>query len=85
MIIRDVRNLFDLSVDKDYYKPIITNSSFDNSYIEYESKGGKDKTLSFNKYLYMIRSYYSDIINNYKIQGEWKIHSGDTVINYQTQ
>ena len=57
MIIRDVRNLFDLPIDKDYYKPIITNSSFNNSYIEYENKGDKDKTLSINKYLYKIRSY----------------------------
>ena len=57
MIIRDVRNLFDLPIDKDYYKPIITNSSFNNSYIEYENKGDKDKTLSINKYLYNIRSY----------------------------
>ena len=57
MIIRDVRNLFDLSIDKDYYKPIITNLSFNNSYIEYENKGDKDKTLSINKYLYKIRSY----------------------------
>ena len=57
MIIRDVRNLFDQPIDKDYYKPIITNSSFNNSYIEYENKGDKDKTLSINKYLYKIRSY----------------------------
>ena len=57
MIIRDVRNLFDLPIDKDYYKPIITNRSFNNSYIEYENKGDKDKTLSINKYLYKIRSY----------------------------
>ena len=57
MIIRDVRNLFDLPIDKDYYKQIITNSSFNNSYIEYENKGDKDKTLSINKYLYKIRSY----------------------------
>ena len=31
--IRDVRNLIDLSIDEDYYKPIKTNDSFTNNYI----------------------------------------------------
>ena len=43
--IRDVKNLFDLSIDEDYYKLIITNSAFISSYIEYEIKGDKDKIL----------------------------------------
>ena len=33
----------------------------------------------------MIRSYLSDIINDHKNQGEWKVHSGNTVIDYKTQ
>ena len=41
--IRDVKDLFNLSVDEDYYKPIITNGVFDNNYIQYERKGDKDK------------------------------------------
>ena len=41
-----MKNLFDLSIDKDYYKPIRTNSAFNSNYIEYESKGDNDKTLS---------------------------------------
>ena len=52
---RDVRNLFDLSIDEDYYKPIKTNDAFNGNYIEYESKGDKDKTLSIKEYLNMIR------------------------------
>ena len=32
-------NLFDLSISEDYYKSIITNSAFNNNYIQYESKG----------------------------------------------
>ena len=84
--IRDVRNLFDLSIDEDYYKPIKTNDSFNNNYIEYESKGDKDKTLSIKEYLDIIRPILSDIINNHKTQGEWKVHSGNnTIINYKTQ
>ena len=35
--IRNVRGLFDLSIDEDYYKPIIAKSAFDCSYIQYES------------------------------------------------
>ena len=31
--IRDVRNLIDLSIDEDYYKPLKTNDSFTNNYI----------------------------------------------------
>ena len=30
--IRDVKDLFDLPIDEDYYKSIITNSAFNNSY-----------------------------------------------------
>ena len=32
--IRDVKDLFDLSIDEDYYKPIITKSDFNNKYIQ---------------------------------------------------
>ena len=39
----DLLNFFDLSVDEDYYKPIRTNSAFTSNYIEFESKGDKDK------------------------------------------
>ena len=42
----NVRDLFDLSIDEDYYKPIIVKSVFDGSYIQYESKGDKGKNLS---------------------------------------
>ena len=69
--IRDVKNLFDLSTNKDYYKLIKTNDAFNSNYIEYESKGDKNKTLSVKEYLNMIRSYLRDIINDHKTQGEW--------------
>ena len=48
--IRDIGHLFNEVVlnksEKDYYKPIITKSAFNDNYIEYESKGDKDKNLS---------------------------------------
>ena len=61
--------------DEDYYKPIETTSVFNNknNYIEYESKGGKDNILSVKEHLDMIRPYLSDMINDHKTQGEWKI------------
>ena len=43
--IEDIGNLF-YEVDEDYYKPIKTKSAFNGNYIEYESKGDKDKNLS---------------------------------------
>ena len=33
----------------------------------------------------MIRPYLSDIINDHKTQGEWRIHSGNTIIKHKTQ
>ena len=83
--IRVVRNLFNLSIDEDYYKPIRTNSAFNGNYIEYEMKGDKNKTLSVKEYYNMIRTYLRDTINDSKTQGEWKVLSGNEVISYKTQ
>ena len=43
------------------------------NYIEYESKRDKDKNLSPEDYLDMIRPYLSDMINDHKTRREWKI------------
>ena len=80
-----------MSIDEDYYKPIITNGAFitnnnnynynnynnnyNNNYIQYESKGKKDKILTTSEYLDMIRPYLSDIINDHKTRGEWRIQA----------
>ena len=83
--IRYAKDLFDLLIDEDYYKPIIASGAFNNSYIQYESKGNKDKILTPNEHLDMIRPYLSDIINNHKTHGEWRIHSGNTIVEHETQ
>ena len=88
--IRDVGNLvneiaFSHSIDEDYYKPIKTKSVFNGNYIEYESKGDKDKKLLPEKYLDMIRPYLSDIINNHKTIKNLRVHSRNEVIDYETQ
>ena len=43
--------------DEDYYKPLIVNGAFSNNYIQYESKGDKEKILAVIEYLDMIRPY----------------------------
>ena len=74
-----------MSIDEDYYKPIITKGAFNDNYIQYESKGDKGKNLSIKKYLNMIRPYLSNIINDHKTQGKWRIHSGNKIIECRTQ
>ena len=44
--IKSIQNLFKLSIDKDYYKPILVKSGYNNNYIQYESKGSKILTLN---------------------------------------
>ena len=66
-----MKDLFDLSISEDYYKPIIVNIASNNNYIQYESKG--DKILTIKEYLSMIESYLVDMINDFKNKGEWII------------
>ena len=66
-----------MSIDEDYYKPIIARGAFNSSYIQYESKGGKGKNLSTKKYLNMIKLYLNDIINDHKTHGLVRYHSGN--------
>ena len=74
-----------MSIDEDYYKPIIANSAFNYNYIQYESKRNKDKILRISENLDMIKPYLNDIINDHKTQGEWRIHLGNTIIKHKTQ
>ena len=75
--IRNVRDLFDLSIDEDHYKPIIVKSSFDGNYIQHESKGDKGKNLSIKKYLNIIKPYLINIISEHKTHGLVRYHSGN--------
>ena len=71
-VIRDIRKLYS-EIDEDYYKPIRTKRDFNGNYIEYESKGDKDKNSSLEKYLDIIIPYLSDMINDHKTRIEGKI------------
>ena len=66
-----------MSIDEDYYEPIIIKTAFDGNYIQYESKGDKGKTISIKRYLKMIRPNLSDLINNHKTPDLVRYHSGD--------
>ena len=73
-ILTDIRNLFEHEEEEEnYYKPVRVCIISSNHYIEYESKGDRNKTLSVEKYLNKIRPYLKDIINNLKKSDTWKI------------
>ena len=71
--IKNVQDLFKLSIDKNYYKPKFVKSGYNNNYTRYESKG--DKILTVKEYLGLIEPYLADMINDYKSKGEWKQRS----------
>ena len=63
--------MFKLSIDKDYYKPILVKSAYNNNHVQYESRG--DKILTLKEYLDLIEKYLRKLINYYKSKGEWKV------------
>ena len=75
--IRDIENLFDADNNEDYYNPILVKTSFEENCKYYESRGNRDKKLSIEQYLDMIKPYLSDLINENKTiktsSNEWKI------------
>ena len=69
--IKNIQYLFKLSIDEDYYKPILNKSGYNNNYIQYESEG--DRILTLQEYLALIEQYLRKLINYYKNEGEWKV------------
>ena len=69
--VKDVRDLFKLSINEDYYKPTLAKNGYDNNYAQYESKG--DKILTLEEYLALIEQYLRELIDYYKNKGEWKV------------
>ena len=63
--------MFKLSIDKNYFKPILVKSGYNGNYIQYESK--EDKILTLKEYLALIEKYLRKLINYYKNKGEWKV------------
>ena len=71
-ILRDINNLFECEDEKNYQKPVRVINFWSNNYIECESNGGKNKTLSVEEYHNKITPYLKDI-NNLKKSDTWKI------------
>ena len=69
--IKDIKDLFKPSIDKDCYKPVLVRSGYNNNFVQYESKG--DKILTTQEYLFLIEKYLRKLINQYKKEGGWKI------------
>ena len=63
-IIRDLRTLYES--DEDYYETRKITDAFNDNYVEYESNADKDKRLSIEEYVNMIRPYLSHIIDDHK-------------------
>ena len=69
--IKNIQNLFKLSIDKEYYKLILVKNGYNNNYIQCKSKG--DKILTLKEYLALIERYLRKLINYYKNKGECKL------------
>ena len=74
-IISDTRNFIEQEEEEeDSYKPEKVDKFYSDSFIIYESKGDKNKTLSIEEYLYKIRPNLKYIINDLKRKHHtWKI------------
>ena len=59
--------------EENYYKPVTENNLWSSNYIEYESNGYRNKTLSVEEYLNKIKTYLKDVINNLQKFDTWKI------------
>ena len=70
---KEIENLFNKISEEDYYEPIKIKHTFEDDYIEYESRGNKDSNLTLEEYLNIIRQYLRDMIDNHKANSEWKI------------
>ena len=49
----------------------LNKSGYNKTYVQYESKG--DKILSLEEYFNLIEKYLRELIEEYKLKGEWKV------------
>ena len=67
----DFRSLFEH--DEGYQKPVRVGNLQSNNYIQYESNGDRNKTLSIEEYFNKIRPYLKDIKNDFNKSDTWEI------------
>ena len=77
--IKDIEDLFKILIDKDYYKPKLTKTGYNKNYVQHESKG--DKILTIDEYFTITEKYLRELIEEYKLKGEWKVQL-TTEINF---
>ena len=81
-IMRYIRTLFEQK--EDYYEPKWVSNFSNNTYIEYESNGDKNRNLSLDKYLNKIKLYVRNTIIDLENSDAWKIQL-TTAINLSFQ
>ena len=81
--LRDIKNLFEHKEGENYYKQVRISKILSNNYIKYQSNGDRNKTLSVDEYVNIIRPYLIDIIK-IKKSDTWKIQLtvGNNFISY---
>ena len=66
-ILRDIKNLFEHEKEEEnYYEPVRLSNFWSNKYIEFESNGDRNKTLSVEEYRNKISLYLKNIRNSLK-------------------
>ena len=65
----------------EYYKPILTKSSFEGNYVKYTSSG--DFASSIGAYFENIKFYFSNLIYYYMLKGEWTMQLCRSVLYHQ--
>ena len=58
---------------KDVYKSIKICGAFSDNFVEYQSNGNRNRSISIARYLNNIREHLRKLINDKKKSGEWKI------------
>ena len=58
---------------KDVYKPIKISGAFSDNFVEYQSNGNRDRSISIARYLNNIKEHLKKLIEDKKKSGEWKI------------
>ena len=69
-----------MSKKEDYCQAVRVGNFWSNNYIEYESSGDINKTLSIKEYPDEIKPYLKDIINNLQNTDTCKIQLTITII-----
>ena len=80
-VIRCIRKLFQQQQEEHYYKPERVSNFWNNSYIEFESNGDRNRNVSLDELINKIKSYLRNIIIDLQNSDALKIQL-TTAINF---